>query len=245
MQANFSYSSTSKADTILNQHDGERGAVSKTAACVWPRNKKTGTPPPPRFDFAGASPHLISVSWLEFFKAAGLPSQCSVLEPEVCYCFIADNMKRPNPPPSDLPTSYVPPSSSLGQAMNGRSFRAARTTCLLLGALTILFFLAEMNESNTVTSTEPSKSSAASGGGGRGGSASGGGGDRGGGGTATTPSFPRGLRRFGSFEEYVVSGSFLRPWVSVVASSLPCEWSYSPVSITRTTAVLLGVLAHT
>lgn len=125
--------------------------------------------------------------------------------------------------------------SSLRQAVNGRSLSAsARTSCLLLGVLCLVFFLAEMNESNSVVSPASSTSSAATPAGAGGG---GGGGDSGAkvevkngdrqaeekaATTAATESFPGGLRRFGSFEEYVVSKAI----VSVFYCSCRVSASY-------------------
>ena len=102
--------------------------------------------------------------------------------------------------------------------MNGRSNAAsARTVCLLLGALCLLFFLAEMNENNSVVTPASSNSSAGSAA--TDASANDGGG---GGGEAelevtdgdghaaakvAPETFPGGLRRFRSFAEYVVSAA--------------------------------------
>lgn len=92
--------------------------------------------------------------------------------------------------------------------MNGRTNSAsARTICLLLGALCLVFFLAEMNESNSVTT--PGSTSAGGGGGGGGGGAELDvtNGDEGAAEEAAAPAagfLPGGLRRFGSFQEYVV-----------------------------------------
>ena len=134
-------------------------------------------------------------------------------------------MKRPVSPPSELPTSSMAPSSSgsrfasLRQAMNGRSNSAsARTICLLLGALCLVFFLAEMNENNSVATPASSNSSAGPAAGGNVATSDGSGG---GGGEAeldvtngdrhaakvAPESLPGGLRRFGSFAEYVVSAA--------------------------------------
>lgn len=119
--------------------------------------------------------------------------------------------------------------------MNGRSkSSSARTICLLLGVLCLVFFLAEMNESNSVTGPSSSSAVVSSGPAAAGSSAAAAGGGGGGGAAldvkdgdrpaeaeamaaTESKSFPGGLRRFASFEEYVVSA--VKPSDSRLVSS--------------------------
>ncbi len=133
-------------------------------------------------------------------------------------------MKRPLSPPSVLlPTTASGPSPSRSRLSSLRQqasrfqlspmarSASARTVCLLLGALCLVFFLAEMKENNGITSSpasgipEPGAPAKDEGGGGGGG----GGGAQAGepGADASEPlpgGLPGGLRRFANFEDYVV-----------------------------------------
>lgn len=135
-------------------------------------------------------------------------------------------MKRPLSP-SDLPTTSLGPSPSRlsrlssfkQQASRFHSrlsppiARSARTVCLLLGALCLLFFLAEMSENSSIASTPTAATGAAAAGNAAAGAAATAEGGTGGpeeeGQDDTSQplggGLPGGLRRFGNFEEYVVS----------------------------------------
>lgn len=125
-------------------------------------------------------------------------------------------MKRPLTPPSELlPTTASGPSpsrsrlSSLRQQASRFQFspttRSARTVCLLLGALCLVFFLAEMKEPSGISSLPDAGFLEA----GVPGKAEGGAGmqaeEPGAAAAESLPAgLPGGLRHFRNFEEYVV-----------------------------------------